>query len=373
MKTIFTLIAIAFVSAACAQSQNFNEPGVITSLNQNCWFFYGFSESTTRPIEGTRDLYVIPTTSKDNNPQSQSNVGQIATPYLDFAAETKVSFKYRLESTLKNNSFRYITVFLYTPTGTQTLTTITLSSQTPLTAQTANITIPAGKGVQQLVFNFTGASGDGKTGVFFDALSIVGAPYSYTNGCAIRMASTLPLKLTSFSAVQANNKAQLSWQVAENETGDHFEIERSSDGRNFYAASMLFTTDKWGTENYSYTDEKEINTTTYYRLKMVNKDGTASLSKIVSLLAGTTSTKSLALLQNPVQNNLQFSVQSAVTEVSTVTVYNLTGVKVYSTSVRVQKGLNSFSLPVTNHLSAGTYVMEVASSTGKAVTKMLKN
>lgn len=375
MKTIFTLItlvAIALFTNVNAQSQNFNEPGIINTLSQNCWFFYGFYESTTTPIEGARDLYVIPTTSKDNNAQSQSNIGQIATPYLDFAAATTVTFQYRLESILKNNSFRYITVFLYTPTGSQTLTTITLNDNSPLTTQTATIKIPAGKSIQQLVFHFTGASGDGKTGIFFDALSIVGAPYAYNNGCTMRVASTLPLKLVSFSGSQTNNKAQLSWQVAENETGDHFEIERSADGRNFYAASVVFTTDKQGTESYSFRDAKEITANTYYRLKMINKDGTTTSSKIVSIVTNAGASKSLVLLQNPVISDLQFTYQSAVAEVSSVVLYNLSGVKMYSTHIQVQKGSNSFSLPVNNHLSTGTYLMEVANSTGKLVTKMLK-
>ena len=52
-------------------------------------------------------------------------------------------------------------------------------------------------------------------------------------------ALTIPLKLTSFEGQQRNKQVNLSWITAQEMDVDHFEIERSLDGRNFEAAGIV--------------------------------------------------------------------------------------------------------------------------------------
>src|SRR5205085_29510 len=96
-------------------------------------------------------------------------------------------------------------------------------------------------------------------------------------------ACPLPLSLVSFSGNLLNDKPQLHWTTAENETGDHFELQKSFDGKTFTVAAVIPTTPKEGLESYAYNEPNMIYGNVYYRLRMVNKNGTFKFSKIVVL------------------------------------------------------------------------------------------
>src|SRR5688500_5772403 len=145
-----------------------------------------------------------------------------------------------------------------------------------------------------------------------DELSI-NASYRYAVGCLIE-AITLPLKLIPFQGALNNSQSQLQWTVAENETGKYFEVERSLDGRSYTTAGVVLATQKSGSETYSY--KEGIQNATFYRLKMVNEDGSVSYSKIILIKAQEEASSTIALLQNPVRDNLSFSFTSLTDKVS---------------------------------------------------------
>lgn len=183
----------------------------------------------------------------------------------------------------------------------------------------------------------------------------------------------LPIQLVSFSGSLVNNKAQVKWLVEENETGSHFEIEKSSDGKNFSSIGLVMTSDKVGSENYTYTETSELIGEAYYRLKIVNKNNSISQSRIIVLKnqkAG--KSNSLAVMQNPVESMLAFNYTASKPGASMINIYNLSGIKVFTTHLNAQAGLNSLSLSVGNKLSSGAYVLEVVNGADRSVTKIIK-
>jgi hypothetical protein len=185
--------------------------------------------------------------------------------------------------------------------------------------------------------------------------------------------STLPVRMTSFSGSASNNKAQLRWSVAENETGDHFQVMRSSDGKNFSEAGVVFINNRVGAESYTFTDKQDLDAVTYYKLKIINKDKSVSYSNVIILKSATDKgAKGLTILKNPVESTLTFTYSAATATQSNVTIYNASGVKVYSSRISSQKGTNSVSLNLDSHMAAGTYILEVANGTDRMVTKLLK-
>jgi hypothetical protein len=99
-----------------------------------------------------------------------------------------------------------------------------------------------------------------------------------------RINAPLPVRLVSFSAQQLDGQVQLKWQSAEEKNTSHFEIERSADGKNF---SALLTKKAQGNSvalvSYQALDNSPVSGTSYYRLKMVDLDGTFEYSKMVSV------------------------------------------------------------------------------------------
>ena len=63
----------------------------------------------------------------------------------------------------------------------------------------------------------------------------------------------LPVHLIRFQGnMNKNNKVTLNWTVADNETVNSFEIERSFNGRDFTTVGVVFASEKMGTENYMF-------------------------------------------------------------------------------------------------------------------------
>lgn len=93
----------------------------------------------------------------------------------------------------------------------------------------------------------------------------------------------VPVTLVSFDAARENNDVKLSWQTAQELNSDHFVVERSYDGTNF---TNIATVDAAGNSStilqYSYTDvnANSFGGRVYYRLKMLDTDGTSAYSPI---------------------------------------------------------------------------------------------
>jgi hypothetical protein len=103
------------------------------------------------------------------------------------------------------------------------------------------------------------------------------------NGCSgtLTINSVLPVELTSFTINTDGAKNNLTWSTASERGASHFDIERSRDGKTFEKVGEVKA--KGETANYAFTDSKAVSGTSYYRLKMVDFDGTTDYSKIVSV------------------------------------------------------------------------------------------
>ena len=104
------------------------------------------------------------------------------------------------------------------------------------------------------------------------------SPSSFSSGAALLH----PDKLISFNGHISNNKVFLQWEVSENETADLFEIEKSTDGKYFTMAALVFGTDKPETGNYWFYEKANIKKF-YYRIKAINKNKQIEYSAVIEI------------------------------------------------------------------------------------------
>jgi hypothetical protein len=180
--------------------------------------------------------------------------------------------------------------------------------------------------------------------------------------------TTLPIHLLHFSGT-AGVKTSLAWSVASNEDGLYFEVQRSSNGRTFKTIAVVFTTEKAGNEQYQMNDAV-LTAPTWYRLKILSKDGSVFFSNVISFNTVKTAA-SIILLQNPVQHMLRFAVPGA-TGISRIVVYNAAGMVVHAEKTSLQKNNNNISVALQANLPAGTYVLQVLTATSSNTTRFLK-
>jgi hypothetical protein len=114
-----------------------------------------------------------------------------------------------------------------------------------------------------------------------NAQSVI-APFASSTPLSTTTISVVPAKLISVAGSISNHTVVLNWVVGENESADQFEVEKSSDGKNFSLAALVFGTDKSEIGNYQFF-EKAGKQKVLYRIKMINKNRQTEYSAVVEI------------------------------------------------------------------------------------------
>jgi hypothetical protein len=87
------------------------------------------------------------------------------------------------------------------------------------------------------------------------------------------------LKVSNFNGRISKNKVLLNWAVGENQDADQFEVQKSTNGKTFVMAALVFGTDNADANDYQFY-EKANKVKTYYRVKAIRKNGAVSYSPV---------------------------------------------------------------------------------------------
>ncbi len=167
----------------------------------------------------------------------------------------------------------------------------------------------------------------------------------------------MPVTLVDFAAVKESGSVKLIWSTSEETNSSHFEIGRSSDGKNW---STLGRVEANGESkqviDYSYTDAQPLAAMNYYRLKMVDFDETFTYSRIREAAFG--EEMEMVLYPNPVQNELYIKGKSG----SSAEVWDAAG------RLRLRATFDNGRLDVQN-LPAGTYHLRIPGTDGQEAVR----
>jgi hypothetical protein len=100
----------------------------------------------------------------------------------------------------------------------------------------------------------------------------------------------LPITLSAFTASASAAGIQLTWVASTQIDQSHFEIERSTDGLNFMTVGGAPVN---SSARYQYNDATAITEATYYRLKMVDRDGKFTYSTTIRVTSASRSNKKI--------------------------------------------------------------------------------
>ncbi len=178
----------------------------------------------------------------------------------------------------------------------------------------------------------------------------------------------LPVKLIDFKGSKYGSSNLLSWTTITELNNTGFELQRSSNGRDFTKIGFIATKADNGNSgaviNYSFEDNNPLAGTCYYRLKQIDKDGKYSYSSVVLLTGNKGSIFEIVnAYPNPVISNLNLVVNATKDETVEMVVTDIVGKIIYRTSKPATKGLNNISIN-TQSLSAGTYIIKALCANG---------
>jgi uncharacterized protein (DUF1501 family) len=121
--------------------------------------------------------------------------------------------------------------------------------------------------------------------------------------------SVLPIELMRFVAEKANQRdAHVEWVTATEQSVERFDIQRSTDGMNFYKiGTQKATGHSHNATPYDFLDVNlpiEKNQTFYYRLRVVEEDGKETFTETLSVSFDlATQGISAEVYPNPIENN----------------------------------------------------------------------
>jgi trimeric autotransporter adhesin len=176
---------------------------------------------------------------------------------------------------------------------------------------------------------------------------------------------TLPLDLLSFTGqLQNDNSVLLNWKTENEVNTSHFSVERSTDGTRFNGIGNVTANGRnntGGSFNYSLTDNDAINQPSqklYYRLKMVDIDGTFKYSNVVAVSMPLITGK-LTISPNPVISEMKVTLASIADGKVQWKLVDNVGRIIMKGIEQVKKGNgNNFTINM-NRLPSGTYSLNV--------------
>jgi hypothetical protein len=197
----------------------------------------------------------------------------------------------------------------------------------------------------------------------------------YMKGFNYPFVGTLPVKLESFTAMLVNKRAELKWVTSSEINVSHFAVEKSTDGRTFTDAGMVFAYGSTSAKaNYNFSDNLTVETANvvYYRLRSVDVDGKTDYSdtRILRLAKQTASGVSILTYPNPVTNELRITIpENWQNKNLVVEVFNANG----TTAARKQAANSSQTETINvNALAPGFYIVRVNCNGEIAQQKIIK-
>ncbi len=184
---------------------------------------------------------------------------------------------------------------------------------------------------------------------------------------------TLPLTIIDFTGnLQQNNTVLLKWKTTNEINSSHFEVERSIDGSRFTSIGTVQATgDISNTTNYSLVDANAINQNSnviYYRLKIVDKNGLYTYSKIVVVRLNGFVTK-VNVMPNPVSSEAIVTIEAASYGKVSLNLYDNSGRLILNKLVQVQQGAgNVFKIDMSK-MARGIYILD---ATGNGIDEKIK-
>ncbi len=171
----------------------------------------------------------------------------------------------------------------------------------------------------------------------------------------------LPVELTYFQGKVQNKTNALSWQTQTEENNDYFEVQHSTNGREFSTLDKVAgngtTSD---VQNYNYTHKNVTSSDNYYRLKQVDFDGEFEYSDIIYLQNDTRDTP-VAIYPNPARELITYEGTAA-----TLTFFDIQGRRVMQ-----QTAINTGTAIDISTLRSGVYTIEILTNSGERTFEKL--
>jgi hypothetical protein len=196
---------------------------------------------------------------------------------------------------------------------------------------------------------------------------VVYGPSTLTTTVGLMSGTTLPIILSGFTAAAGTEgSVKLTWSTQLEQNSGRFEIERSVNGSDWNTAGTVQANGNSSSSiNYAFLDASPLQGTNYYRLKLVDLDGSSVYSEVK--VVETAAISHISFFPNPARDFVNVTLGATGSSTATVRIINQAGAVLQEK--KAQAGATvTFSL---QQYTTGFYVLSVVSSDGSHETSKL--
>lgn len=177
----------------------------------------------------------------------------------------------------------------------------------------------------------------------------------------------MPLRLMNFDAVKTTaDNVQISWTTTSEVNMSRYEVESSVNAIAFKKVGTVISKGNNFSTVYTFKDV-DVNKSgvRYYRLKMIDIQGTFSYSSVKSIKFSEVTSGIFNVSPNPAANLINIAVHAENQENISLTVTSISGQKIRHRLVTINKGINNITEDIHN-LAKGGYIISIKNlTTGK--------
>jgi len=166
---------------------------------------------------------------------------------------------------------------------------------------------------------------------------------------------------------------QVDW-IAKNEKDmDHYEIERSANGRTFNKlAEQPASGNSGGDKKYAWLDKDPLNAVNFYRVISVEKNGVIRYSSIIKLNMAK-SASAISIYPNPVTGTeLNLQLKDLKKGTYFVRILNNEGQQLFSAQIKHGGGSVTQTMEIKNNLPTGIYQLQVSGAGINLTEKLVR-
>jgi len=186
--------------------------------------------------------------------------------------------------------------------------------------------------------------------------------------------SALPVELTTFKGEARQKVNMLSWETASEINSDEYIVERAPEAKD-HLFNAIGTVDAKGnttiTSKYDFMDEKPL-PVSYYRLKIMDTDGSYEYSKIIVLQNSNVGTGHVNVYPVPAHNAVTFAFTCAYNDDVVVSITDLSGRLVKQLTINVSKGQNQKEVNIED-LPMGMYHAQIVGADINSNVRIIRN
>jgi len=180
----------------------------------------------------------------------------------------------------------------------------------------------------------------------------------------------LPIVLKDFYLINLSSAVQLNWKTSTEINSAEFIVEKSAEGETFYPIGNITAAGNTTNQQlYTFTDDVFSGITSYYRLKLVDLDGSFQHSAVI--VSNIMTNNTISIFPNPVEENLFITTSGFTSEIIGIEIINTSGQKFRLAANDLI--LSDYQIKVhLQNLPTGIYTMNILYKSTNTVLQFIK-